>query len=125
MSDDNDSDLKTNSFPCITNNINELTMKLLVSRTNYAKYLVMNDDSKYKETQRFIEDCSEFKEEIMNITKKMCENEHDTEYCSDVNDAFDVYARTLIRYLEVKRRSDELQKEYEDKHSKDDEDNII
>ena len=44
------------------------------------------------------------------MTDQMCKNNF--LYGSDVSDSFNNYARTLIRYLEVKNRSDELQKEY-------------
>jgi hypothetical protein len=92
--------------------VDELTMKLLSNKTNYAKYLAMTDTRKHEERQQFIQDCRAYKEDMIDMTRRMCKNE-DVEYSSDVTDAFDEYARTLIRYIEVKRRSDELQREYD------------
>ena len=93
--------------------IDELTMKLLTNQTNYAKYLYKNDSEKYEEQQQFIMDCNDFYHQIMNITKELCKQKENS-YGSDVNQAFNNYARIVIRYLEVKQKSDEQQKEYHD-----------
>ena len=100
--------------------IDEITMKLLSNQTTYSKYLHKIDDSRYQEEQQFIEDCKTFKSDIQKITNELCKCKQHT-YGSDVNEAFNNYARTLIRYLEVKQRSDELQKEYEEDESYEDE----
>jgi hypothetical protein len=92
--------------------IDEITMKLLSNQTSYSKYLHKTDDSRYKEEQQFIEDCKTFKQDIQEVTNELCKcKQHN--YGSDVNEAFNNYSRTLIRYLEVKKRSDEIQKEYD------------
>jgi|TARA_B110000967_G_C18680662_1_gene457865 hypothetical protein len=92
--------------------IDEITMKLLSNQTSYSKYLHKTDDSRYKEEQQFIEDCKTFKQDIQEVTTELCKcKQHN--YGSDVNEAFNNYSRTLIRYLEVKKRSDEIQKEYD------------
>lgn len=93
--------------------IDEITMKLMSNKTSYAKYLSKTDNAKYEEQRQFKEDCSIFKKDIATMTKELllCA---DNEYGSDVNDAFNNYAHTLIRHLEIKQRSDELQQEYDD-----------
>ncbi len=100
--------------------IDEITMKLLTNQTNYAKYLHKTDDDKYEEQQQFIADCKVFHKDIVSMTKSMCQCKNNA-YGSDVNDSFNNYARTLIRYLEVKHKSEELQKEYEQNEDMDDE----
>jgi hypothetical protein len=92
--------------------IDELTMKLLTNKTSYAKYLAITDEQKHEKHQRFVLDCIEHSADIVNMTRIMCKGE-DTQYGANVSEAFDVYAQTLIRYLEVKRRSDEVQQEYD------------
>jgi hypothetical protein len=93
--------------------IDEITMKLMSNQSNYAKYLSKTDPLKYAEQQQFITDCGIFKKDILTITNELISSK-DNEYGSDVKSTFDNYARTLIRYLEIKQRSDELQKEYID-----------
>ncbi len=101
--------------------IDEITMKLLANKTNYAKYLYKTDNDRYEEQQQFIEDCKNFQYEIISMTKDMCKNK-ENEFGSEVNESFNNYARTIIRYLEVKQRSEHLQKEYQEQEiMKDDE----
>ena len=78
--------------------IDEITMKLLSNQTSYSKYLHKTDDSRYKEEQQFIEDCKTFKQDIQEVTNELCKCKQHI-YGSDVNEAFNNYARTLIRYL--------------------------
>jgi len=111
---DNDEDFQNPEIsPSDNKFIDELTMKLLTNQTNYAKYLYKNDSEKYEEQQQFIMDCNDFYHQIMNITKELCKQKENS-YGSDVNQAFNNYARIVIRYLEVKQKSDEQQKEYHD-----------
>jgi hypothetical protein len=102
------------SIPILIENkhIDELTMKLLTNKTNYAKYLAITDEQKHEKHQRFVLDCIEHSADIVNMTRIMCKGENN-EYGSNVSEAFDVYAQTLIRYLEVKQRSDEIQQGYD------------
>ena len=93
--------------------IDEITMKLLTNKTNYAKYLYKTDSDKYEEQLQFAVDCKIFYKDIISLTKDMCECK-DNSYGSDVNESFNNYARTLIRYLEVKQKSEEIQREYHD-----------
>ena len=75
--------------------VDELTMKLLSNKTNYAKYLAMTDERKHEEQQQFMKDCIEYKSNILAMTRNMC-NGKDNEYGSDVTESFEKYARTLI-----------------------------
>jgi hypothetical protein len=100
--------------------IDEITMKILTNNTNYAKYLHKTDNDKFEEQQQFIADCKVFYKDIISMTKDMCQCKNNA-YGSDVNESFNNYARSLIRYLEVKHKSDELQKEYEENENMDDE----
>jgi len=101
--------------------IDDLTIQLLLNKTNYAKYLSKTDTQKYEEQQQFVLDCERFRGPILDMTKRMTQDPTLT-YSSEVYDAFNQYARILIRYLEVKERSDELQKEYDEGSDEDDSD---
>jgi len=101
--------------------VDDLTMKLLSNKTNYAKYLSMTDERKHEAREQFMKDCINHKSNILSMTKNMC-NGNDIEYGSDVIESFEKYAQTLIRYLEVKESSDKAQREYEDINDISDED---
>lgn len=93
--------------------IDEITMKLLSNQTSYAKYLSKTDTLKYEEQKQFKVDCNNFKGDILSMTRELLAC-RDNEYGSDVNEAFNNYARILIRHLEVTKQSDENQREYEE-----------
>lgn len=118
MSSDDDAD--TTEYTD-TKHFDELTVKLFSNKTNYAKYLAMTDERKHEEQQQFMKDCIEHKSNILVLTRKMCNGE-ENEYGSDVTESFEIYARKLIRYLEVKQCSDKAQKEYECLNDSTDED---
>ena len=51
--------------------IDELTMKLLLNKTNYAKYLSKTDSQKFEEQQQFILDCEKYQRPVVDMTKLM------------------------------------------------------
>ena len=93
--------------------VDELTMKLLSNKTNYAKYLSMTDERKHEAHEQFMKDCIDHKSNILSMTRNMC-NGKENEYGSSVNEAFNNYARILIRHLEVTKQSNDNQREYEE-----------
>ena len=99
--------------PSTNKYIDDLTMQLLTNQTTYAKYVTKTGELAREEKARFQEDCQTWKSDIVSITRKLCNQEGGHHYGSDIIDSFDVYVRNIVRYLETKKRSDELQKEYE------------
>ena len=85
--------------------IDQLTMSLLLNKTQYHKYLAKTDAQKHAEYCEFLEGCSLHREQIVDITVKLLDNSNKSKenkhYSQDVQNAFDEYARTVIRYLEV------------------------
>ena len=63
-----DSDENISSSPQNDKFLNELTMKLLTNKTNYAKYLSKTDNEKYEEHQEFMDFIKE------SIAKKLAED---------------------------------------------------
>ena len=103
--------------------IDNLTIQLLLNKTNYAKYLSKTDEQKYQEQQQFVLDCERFHNPILDMTKRMT-RDPTLSYSTEVSDAFNQYAQILIRYLEIKERAYEQQKE--NGHGSDeDEDDVL
>ena len=111
MSDDEQENTPTSESPSENKFIDELTMKLLSNQNGYAKYLSKTDTMKMEEQEQFKSDCCEQKNGILSITRELLSQE-DNNFGSDVNESFNNYARIVIRHLEVKQRSDEIQKGY-------------
>ncbi len=108
---------------CVPDNkyIDELTMKLLLNKTNYAKYLSKTDTQKFEEQQQFILDCEKYQRPVLDMTKHML-RDSTISYSTEVSDAFQQYARIVIRYLEIKERSEEMQKDFAHEGSDEDDD---
>ena len=102
--------------------IDKITLELLLNKTHYAKYLAKTDPQLFAEYQEFLESCNHFHNPIVEITTQLLNNPKETQYGQSVSDAFDRYAKTLIRYLEVKEMSDNVQDSLFDR---DDEDTLF
>jgi hypothetical protein len=111
MSDDENEKTPVSESPSENKFIDELTMKLLSNQNGYAKYLSNTDTTKMEEQEQFKKDCFEHKNDILSMTRELLSQE-DNNLGSDVNESFNNYARIVIRHLEVKQRSDEIQKGY-------------
>ena len=122
MSDDENKKTPMSESPSENKFIDELTMKLLSNQNGYAKYLSKTDTMKLEEQEQFKTDCFEQKNGILSMTQHLLSHETN-DFGSDVNETFNNYARILIRHLEVKQRSDEIQKEYHYKNSDEDDEN--
>ena len=77
--------------------MNDVTMKLLMNRGNYDKYVVKNNPEKMVETNEFIRDIQKYRSEILNITEEYI-NVSDTDINSYINDSFQEYAKSIIKY---------------------------
>jgi hypothetical protein len=86
-----------------TNNdyINKLTMSFLMNKSQHNKYISAEDPEKYQREQRHIRSLRKHKNEILDLTRRLlCDP--DTQITTDVNDSFNDYSRTLLRYLKMK-----------------------
>jgi len=93
--------------------IDKISLEFLLNKTHYQKYLAKTDPQLYAEKQEFLESCSQYRRPIVDMTAKLLDNPDYPHYSREVCDAFDKYAQTLIRYLEVKEKSDSIQKNFD------------
>ena len=101
--------------------IDQLTMELLLNKTQYHKYLAKTDAQKHAEYCEFLEGCSQYRKEIIDITvdlldenKNKNKNKESNKYSQEVQQAFDEYAKTVIRYLEIQESVNSQYKEDDD-----------
>lgn len=95
---DNDSIESTND-----NNdyINNITMNFLMNKSQHNKFISIEDPAKYEREQKHIRSLRKHQTEIVNLTKRLiCEP--DIQITTDVNESFNDYMRTLLRYLKMK-----------------------
>lgn len=79
--------------------IDKLTLELLMNRTTYQKYIEKIDPKKFEENKTYKEKIDLYKNRILNLTREYLENP-DKQITLDMNDSFYEYAQSCIRYFE-------------------------
>jgi hypothetical protein len=82
-----------------TMDLDKLTLELLMNKTNYKKYIEKTDPKKFDERQNFLARVRKYRGRILSLTEDYLENP-DIQITLDMNQAFDDYMRSAIRYLE-------------------------
>lgn len=81
--------------------INNITMNFLMNKSQHKKYISEEDPARYEREQKHIRTLKKHKNEIIELTRRLiCEP--DTQITTDVNESFNDYTRTLLRYLKMK-----------------------
>jgi hypothetical protein len=90
-----------NEEPLISNPIDQITLDFLMNRKQYKKYVAKNDPMKHFENEEHLQKIWKYRNRISEMTDNLLKNP-ETMITLDVNQAFDRYMRTLIRYFEMK-----------------------
>lgn len=112
-----DSESDNDSVESTNNNdyINNITMNFLMNKSQHKKFISTEDPAQYEREQKHIRSLRKHKNEIMDLTRRLlCEP--DTQITTDVNESFNDYTRTLLRYLKMK----EIENKGYDNNSDDD-----
>ena len=81
--------------------INNITMNFLMNKSQHQKFISTEDPTRYEREQKHIRALKKHKNEIIELTRRLiCEP--DTQITTDVNESFNDYTRTLLRYLKMK-----------------------
>src|SRR5210317_1844988 len=81
--------------------INDITINFLMNKSQHKKYISTEDPARYEREQKHIHALTKYKKEIIDLTRRLiCEP--DTQITTDVNESFNDYTRTLLRYLKMK-----------------------
>ena len=83
------------------NNIDKMTIELLMNKTQFNKYLLKTDPKRAVEQTEFIENIKKHKRQILYLTNQLIENPTNP-VTTEVNDAFELYVKTLIRHFKTK-----------------------
>ena len=81
--------------------VDKLTMELLMNKSQYTKYLATQDPAKYAEVKEHQDKVEEHKERIMEITADYC-NDKNKQLTTEMDEAFRCYVKTCIKYLEMR-----------------------
>jgi hypothetical protein len=98
-------------------NIDKLTLELLINKNQYRKFLAKTDPSKSKEYEDYLEQLNQYKESILTMTNDLLENPA-LQISTEINEIFETYVKTIIRYLQMKEMEDKHEYSYEhDEHT--------
>jgi hypothetical protein len=82
-------------------NIDKLTLELLMNKTNYNKYMEKTNPEKHKEQREFHQKIKKYGPQIQHLTRRFLENPN-YQINLEMDDMLEGYARTFIKYLEMK-----------------------
>jgi len=83
------------------NNIDKLTLELLINKSQYKKYVQKNDPAKYSENQVYLGKIQKYSYKIEQLFSSLLENP-DQQITTDVNRDFIHFVKTCIQYFELK-----------------------
>lgn len=82
-------------------NIDKMTMELLMNKKKYNKYISKNDPEKYNQRQEEFARIRKYASRILSLTEGLL-NDPDMEVQNDVNTSFLDYVKTCIYHFETK-----------------------
>lgn len=112
---------ETPELDAITNpEIDKLTLELFMNKKKYKKYVEQTDPKKHSELKNHYADIRKYRGSILNMTDDLLETP-DMQITTEINELFDIYSRTIIRYLKNK----ELEKSATNYHENENNDEDI
>ncbi len=84
-----------------SNEIDQLTMSLLMNKQTYNKYIAKQDPEKARLIQNHNEEIQKYKTKILSLTQHKLDDPN-MQVTNDIDDVFDAYVKTLIRHFQQK-----------------------
>jgi hypothetical protein len=91
--------------------ISDITLEYMMNKDQYAKYIGKNNINK-KDSNR--KDKKFYRKRIIDLTKKLLNNEKPETMYPDVTSAFEYYTKICVEYFKVLDKTDILQEDYID-----------
>jgi hypothetical protein len=85
--------------------IDKLTLELLINKTHYHKYLSKSNPKKYDEYKEYKAKLRKYAIDIIDITSQLIEDPKKM-YSNDIEDSFNSYVKSIIKYFEIKEIQD-------------------
>ena len=83
------------------NLIDKMTLELLMNKTQYNKYISKNDPRKHAEIDEYLNNIRKYHHSISELTIELL-NQPNKPITNEVNEEFEHYVKTLIRYFKMK-----------------------
>ena len=82
--------------------VDKFTLELLMNKNHYQRYISQTNPKRYAEIQEYHDNIELYREQIDNLTNEML-NDPQKQITTDVNEAFENYMKTLIKYFQMKK----------------------
>ena len=89
------------SSPATNAQIDRLTLSLLMNKESYSKYISKENPEKANEIKQKNDELQQYKDAIIELTMDKLKDPH-LQISQDIDDLFDSYTHSIIRYLKHK-----------------------
>jgi hypothetical protein len=104
--------------------IDKMTLELLMNKTQYSKYVSKTDPKRHAEVEEYLSNIKKYRGKIQTITNDLLDMPTKP-ITSEVNDSFDMYMKTLVRYFKMKEVESANEYNKDGTHSGDEEDMLF
>jgi hypothetical protein len=88
-----------------SSDIQKLTLELLMNKNQYNKYISKTDPHRYSELQERNRELQQYKDAILQMTEQLLDDP-DAQINTDVQEDFENYTKTCIRYFKMRELAD-------------------
>lgn len=90
-----------NEVPITNEFIDKMTLELLMNKNHYNRYTSQTNPKRFAEIEEYRENVRAYREPILEMTKDLLANPQ-KQINTDVNETFEHYTKSLIRYFKIK-----------------------
>lgn len=81
--------------------VDKMTLELLMNKNHYNRYTAQTNPKRFAEIKEYAQNIQTYREPILEITHELMQNPQ-KQITTDVNEAFDQYMKSMIRYFKMK-----------------------
>lgn len=89
----------------ISNNLDDVTLRLMSNRKGLKTYLKQNDDEEYKKIKYEEELLNIYRKDIIKITYDLLDN-NNSSYTSDIINSFNDYIKNIVKQINLSKISE-------------------
>lgn len=82
--------------------IDRMTLELLMNKNHFQRYISKNDPSRFAKIEEYHQNLDTYRERIIEMTRDLLNNPQ-KQITTDVDESFQQYTKTLIKYFEMRK----------------------
>ena len=92
--------------------IDKITLECLMNKNHYNRYISKTNPEKFNAVREHYNNMLKYRERIIDLTNELIQNP-EKQIKTEVNESFDQYTKTLIRYFEMNDFENKINDDYE------------